>query len=260
MKKYYLSFHTIFTLNENIKWLEEFIIYYIHIGFEHFYLYHNEGSNGDDGSETLNKYGFPITTTSTEEDKNLLYKILLKYKDFITYILWQPRNNDNVIVFNQRGGVLDCITKYGMDNEWISFFDLDEFIFSVNNINLPNYLRSLERNISCVKLIQKKFIDRFLINGDLVTQDFRCINELKIGTDWGPKNIIRCEDYLSINNIHSMIVKYNSITPDINTLRFNHYNLNNSQLTWMKWFYNSNNDFKIDGIDNGMSRYIELFN
>ena len=29
--KYYLTFHIVFILNENIKWLEEFLIYYINV-------------------------------------------------------------------------------------------------------------------------------------------------------------------------------------------------------------------------------------
>jgi hypothetical protein len=259
MKKYYLSFHTVFTLNENIKWLEEFIIYYKHIGFTHFYLYHNEGSSGCCGSERQNKYGFPINTTSNDEDKQLLSKILLKYKDDITYILWQPKKND-IIVYGQNESVMDCITKYGCDNEWIAFFDLDEFIYSEKNIDLPCYLKSLDRNISCVKLIQKKFIDRFLSNGNLITQDFRCINNLVIDTHWGAKNIVRCEDCISTEIIHYFNVKYNTITPDVDILRFNHYNLNNKQLNWMKSYFNSDSEFKIDGIDDGMKRYNNIFN
>ena len=89
--KHYLSFHTVFILNENIKWLEEFIIYYKHIGFDHFYLYDNEGSNGGDGTKTHNKYNFPITTTSTKKNHIDLQKILTKYSDYITYIKWQPK-------------------------------------------------------------------------------------------------------------------------------------------------------------------------
>ena len=259
MRKNYLSFHTVFTLNENIKWLEEFIIYYKNIGFEHFYLYHNEGSNGCCGSERQNKYGFPINTSSNEEDKMLLSKILLKYKQCITYTLWQPIQN-NIIVYGQAKSIIDCITKYGNDNEWIAFFDLDEFIYSVKNIDLHQYLKSLDRNISCVKLIQKKFIDRFLVNGHLITQDFRCINNLHIDTGWGAKNIVRCEDYVSVDIIHDFSVKYNTVIPDTDILRFNHYNLNDKQLNWMKWFYNTNIDFKINDIDDGMSRYNNIFN
>ena len=58
MKKYYLAFHTVFILNENIKWLDEFIYYYIYLGFNHFYLYDNTGTIGgkDNFHSGSNKY------------------------------------------------------------------------------------------------------------------------------------------------------------------------------------------------------------
>jgi len=52
-KKYNLSFHVIFIMNENIKWLEEFILYHSNLGFEHFYLYDNQGSTGGDGTKPI---------------------------------------------------------------------------------------------------------------------------------------------------------------------------------------------------------------
>jgi len=56
-------------LNENIKWLEEFLIYYINIiGIEHFYLYNNNKSTGGYGSEKENKYEFSINTNNNDED------------------------------------------------------------------------------------------------------------------------------------------------------------------------------------------------
>jgi len=259
--KYYLSFHTVFTLNENIKWLEEFIIYYIHLGFEHFYLYHNEGSNGDSGNGSTserNRYGFPISTTSTTEDLILFEEIMSKYGDYITYIQWCPLK-DEVIVYGQDESVKDCIEKYGPENEWIAFMDFDEFIFSAENINIPEFLRSLDLSVSCVKIIQKKFLDRFLTCKNLITQEFRCINDLDIDVRWAPKNIVRCKDFIDINTIHMITVKNKTIVPNTKTLRFNHYNLNEKQLGWMKEFYNRRENFIVNGIDDSMLRYHKLF-
>ena len=258
---YYLSFHTVFILNENIKWLEEFIIYYRHLGFEHFYLYHNEGTNGDvgnGGTSERSKYGFPISTDSTTEDIILFEEIMNKFGDYITYVQWQPRK-EGVIVYGQEESVKDCIEKYGSENEWIAFMDFDEFIFSAENINIPDFLRSLDLSVSCVKLIQKKFLDRFLTCNPLITQEFRCMNDLPIDIRWAPKNIIRCKDFVDIDTIHTMNVKNKTIVPNTSTLRFNHYNLNAKQLKWMKGFYNRSEDFVVDGIDDSMSRYYKLF-
>lgn len=192
-----IAFHTVFILNENIKWLEEFIIYYLNLGINHFYLYDNEGSEGGDGTKTSNKYGVPINTTSNENDQNMFKSILLKYGKYITHVLWQPRNSQNKIIYGQTESIYDCITKYGHLHEWICFLDMDEFIFSVKNVNFVDYLNALDANISAVKLIQKKFLDRFLSKERYITQEFACINNFKIGTEWAPKNIIRCRDFIS---------------------------------------------------------------
>jgi hypothetical protein len=261
--KHYLAFHTVFILNENIKWLEEFIIYYKHIGFDHFYLYDNEGSNGGDGTQTHNKYNFPITTISTVQNQIDLQNILSKYNDCITYIKWQPKYND-IIIYGQTQSMNDCLIKYGCDNEWIAFFDFDEFIYSAthDNFNLSNYLKSLSLNISCVKLIQKKFLDRFLTTETFITQEYKCISENTLDTtNWAPKNIVRCKDVVHVSYIHEIIVKTETYTPDINILRFNHYNFNKKQSEWMKGYYNRDNDYEyvLDSEDYGMKQYEHLF-
>ena len=260
--KHYLAFHTVFILNENIKWLEEFIIYYKHIGFDHFYLYDNEGSNGGDGTQTHNKYNFPITTTSTDQNQLDLQTILTKYNDCITYIKWQPKYND-IIIYGQTESMNDCLTKYGCDNEWIAFFDLDEFIYSAiykSVFNLSNYLMSLDSIISCVKLTQKKFLDRFLTTERFITQEFKCISENTIDTtDWAPKNIVRCKDVIRVSYIHEIVVKKETYTPHINILRFNHYNFNKKQSEWMKGYYKTDDEFILDSEDYGMKQYTHLF-
>lgn len=258
--KHFLSFHTIFIVNENVKWLEEFILYYKHIGFDHFYLYDNEGSGGRNGGTNVrNKYGFAVSTTTTPENAILFNSILEKYKDIITYEKWQPKASNGVIEYKQNECINHFITNYGKDNEWIAFFDLDEFIFSEQNINLPEYLKELTPRVSCVKLIQKKFLDRFLTTEKYITQEFNCINDLKIDTQWGPKNIIRCSDLKLGGSIHKMNVKYTTVVPDTTILRFNHYNLNNKLFSWMRQYFKSKVEFKINGTDNGMLRYKDIF-
>lgn len=254
-----IAFHTVFILNENIKWLEEFIVYYVHLGIEKFYLYNNEGSDGCDGSKDHNKYGFPITTTSKQEDILMFENILQKYRNYIVHIKWQPLNKNNIIVYGQNESIRHCIGNYGHFHEWICFLDLDEFIFSKNGICLSEYLNQLENNISAVKIIQKKFMDRFLSKERFITQEFSCIDNLLIGTEWAPKCIVRCRDFVKVDNIHEIQTRQNTIVADVDTLRFNHYNVNEKQLAWMKHFYNSKVPFSINGVDDSMKRYRYLF-
>lgn len=260
MSKYYLSFHTVFVLNENIRWLEEFIIYYRNIGFDHFYLYDNEGSIGFGSTTKYNKYGFPISHKATEEDKKQLQYILEKYGDYITYTIWQPKDSAGNIIYRQDDSIIDCMNHQGKDNEWIACLDLDEYVYSVKNVNIADYLKSLDESVSCVKITQKKFLDRFLSKERFITQEFQCINGLNIGTEWGPKNIVRCKDFIFLKHIHEIDVKNEIIVADKEIIRFNHYNINDKQLKWMNEdFYKTVIPYKIDGNDEGMAKYKDLF-
>ena len=223
-KKKYLSLHTVFILNENIRWLEEFLIYYIHLGFEHFYLYDNEGSHGKlatlskkySGNQFLTKYGMHRSTHNKAEDLEKLKEILSKYGDRITYIKWQPRDEKGDIIYNQARAVEHFISVYGQENEWVAFMDFDEFLFSKDDVNIVEFLKGQNKNISCVKLSQKKFIDRHLSQKRYITQDFQCIEHLEMQAKHRPKNIVRCQHFQYLVDIHQIIVNYHTIIPDIN--------------------------------------------
>jgi hypothetical protein len=260
-QKYFLSFHTVFILNENIKWLEEFIVYYRHIGFEHFYLYDNEGSTGGDGTSANNKYGFTITTDTQADDRGQLRKLLEKYGDYITYVKWQPRNEKGQIEYGQNKAITDFIQKYGNETTWVAFMDLDEFLFSEENINIPNMLSGLDPSVSNIRLAQKKFLDRFLTRERYITQEFGCIKDLQVGIewDWAPKNIVRCKDFKSLFNVHLIHVTNKTFIIEPAKLRFNHYNVNPSGLKWLTAHFKRTAPFEINGLDMGMVRYKELF-
>lgn len=253
--KHTLSFHTVFIVNENIRWLEEFIQYYKKIGFDHFYLYDNEGTIGfnNEGTATTNKYDMPRITTTPPEDSEKLNAILEKYKNDITYVKWQPKDENGQIHYGYNESVKHFIENYGHETEWIACMDLDEFLFSVDNLNIPDYFRKLGPEISCVKLCQKKFIDRFLSDKANILEDYRCI-DLYVESWWAPKNIFRPSDFINLTSMHHMDFKNQTHMIGQNLLRFNHYNVNSKQLDWMEW--SMKQKFTLNGIDDGMKRYI----
>jgi hypothetical protein len=254
-KKYFLTFHTVFILNENIKWLEEFLIYYINvIGIEHFYLYDNDGSTGYDGTKDANKYGFAINTTNKEDDKLQFEYIKNKYNKYITHIIWQPKDKNGNIIYGQNESIKHYITNYGNNSVWTCFLDLDEFIYSPQNIHLPTYLSLLDDDVSCITICQKKFIDRFLSKQKFITQNTLCIDK-EIGTEWAPKNIIKNDSFIDIINIHIFTVKNKTLVIKLDEIRFNHYNVNNTLLIWMKSFYNNNINYSLNSHDTGMLKY-----
>ena len=255
-KKNYLCIQTVFILNENIKWLDEYIKYHKNLGVEHFYLYDNEGTTGGDGSTNENKYGMKIKNFNTNEDKKKLKKILKKYSDIITIIKWQPKDKNGNIIYGQNEAISHFKKKFGKYNKWVCLIDLDEYLFSPKNINLIKFLKSLEKkNISGIKINQKKFKDRFLTNEKYIINEYNCIDK-KIGKEWGAKNIILCNELLNKQtNIHYIKTKKKIIDIKNEILRFNHYNVNEKQLNWMTNFYKLNKKFKLNSIDNSMKRY-----
>jgi len=278
-KKYFLSFQTVFRLNENAKWLEEFLIYYINLGFDHFYLYDNDGSISEyDPSKQVNKNGDPIRLDEPEEDKAILDAIMKKYGDKITYTKWQPRDENNNIVYAQDWATMDFIKRYADETEWVATMDLDEFLYSKNEINIPQYLRDQPENVSRIFLGQKRFIHRFEANNKLVTQDFRCENFYMPAGTGGSKNIVRVKDFVDIEQIqamdlknfemsdiymneelqklyktmhlhlHDVAVKNEVVIPPEEVLRFNHYQAQLNKIPKDK-----------QGYDDCMKRYKYLF-
>jgi len=166
MKKYFLTFHTIFIMDENVEWIEEFLIYYLNLGFEHFYLYDNTGSVGRktvrsesrtlinevdlklrDGIERakhpdITKYGFSIV----KKNPDIWRDIYDRYKKYITYIKYQPickrGNLEGQVYYHQKQNIIDFINEYRHETEWCFFGDFDEFIFSPVNDKLIPLIKS----------------------------------------------------------------------------------------------------------------------
>lgn len=259
MSKYFLAFHTVFLLNEHIDWLEDFIKYYLNLGFEHFYLYDNDGSNGNDGSRSHNKYGFAVSTENTAESERRFEEIKQKYPGKITHIKWQPRNSSGNIVYDYNESIYHLIRNYGHETEWVAFMDVDEYLYSKTGINLVDFLKGLDIGTNSIKLLQKKFVSAQLSDTKPVFMDPRCV-DFKCGEEWAPKWIGRIRDFQSLGNMHNF--RFNGswklMEPDV--LRFNHYNTNDWQLNWMTDFYRASTPFTLNSEDNGMKeRYSHLF-
>jgi hypothetical protein len=253
-----LAIHTVLIMKENMPYLREWIVYHINLGFDKIYLYDNTGSIGRDGSDkNKNKYNINfvelINLTDEEVDKEL-QNILNDYKDNLIYIKWTPRDENNNIVYGYNESIIDYIKKYSSENDYTSFIDADEFIFSKNNLDLKQYI--LENGADKFKMLQKKFIDRFCSKNKKVIEMTECIDN--INTDgWAIKTIIK-NNKINISsmdfNMHTIPIKTNNIKKiNIDDFRFNHYNVNNKQIEWMKGFYNKQTFDK--GTDTSLLKY-----
>ncbi len=257
-----LGIHTVFLARENIAYLKEWIIYHALLGVQHFYLYDNTGSIGRDGSNsTTNKYGinfFEPTKDFTDADiADQVEKIIADVSVDATLIKWQPRDRHGRIYYGYNESVFHCIETSGQQTEWMAFIDVDEFLFSPSGIDIRDELSNLRRS-ECNRLIilQKKFLDRFLSPSKYVTDIYDCIEGVDTSA-WAPKNIVHVDDLIpgALESMHSMPVRGTTLTAETTAIRFNHYNVNPAQLQWMKGFYQTTAEFKLDGRDDGMKRY-----
>lgn len=249
-----LAIHTVFVLRENILFIEEWIDYHILIGFDKFYLYDNSNSLGCDGSTPeVNKYNYDFKNITKHipdyKLETLLANLLEKFGDKIVYVEWAPMDYAGNICYGQKESIVDYICKYSDKYGWTAFIDMDEFIYC--KISLRDVIEKCAADkIGDIVLLQKKFDDRFNNLDRPVTEIVNCIEGIDT-TYWAPKHIIRnCG--IDINttsdwNIHTLPIPHHGFYKgDLQNLRFNHYNVNECQLEWMKHFYREPIGFKLN--------------
>jgi len=255
-----LAIHSVFILPENFVFLEEWITYHMELGFSQFYLYDNYGSIGRDGS-SLNK-----TRAGIEFLKLFNYDI---YKEFdklkhkypqIHYIKWQPKDENGDITYKPGNAIAHYRDNYSKFSDWSVFIDPDEFIVldDTNSTNLIDFLKKKEHEgYSKIVMQQKKFQDRFCkIQENIFDIDDIVIN---INVDgWAYKCLYKnsalhpTEDDFFMHDIK--MNSGNTYVCDLKELRFNHYNVNNTQINWMKGFLNK------DSFEHGKDESMKKFN
>lgn len=234
-----LAIHSVFILKENIPFLEDWIIYHKKIGFKQFYLYDNTGSIGRNGStKNINKRNInfnKLVNLNDYELKKILNNLLIKYPE-ITYIKWQPKNNNNEIIYGYNDSIKHYIQNYKNKNDWTAFIDMDEFIFLDNeNSNINNFI--LDKNVSKLIINQVKMTERFCSKNNIF--DINDSIEL-YGKNWAPKNIIKNND-INLNkiiNMHNIGITNNKIYNCKNDLYFFHYNINPKSINFIKKYLN----------------------
>lgn len=109
MSKYFLSICLL--IKDEEKYLSEWISWHVDQGVEHFFIY-------DNGSQT------PIDKSIPSEHKNRC--------TIIKCLGW--KTNQQITAYN------DCLQRFGDSTKWMAFIDSDEFIRSLGNIKLVDFL------------------------------------------------------------------------------------------------------------------------
>lgn len=249
-----IAIHTVFLARENILFINEWIDYHIKIGFDKFYLYDNSKSVECLGEQAdLNKYNYDYRRLtehlSNEDIDRILMEVSSGYNGRVTIIEWSPTGEDNKVVYGQKSSILHYFQNCSNSSDWTAFIDMDEFIYCSGNLKtiLADY-HSL--GAGSVTILQKKFDDRFNNIGIPVTDIVRCIDNLDTH-QWAQKIILRNVDFdYEFDgdwSIHFLPIKRGKyFLARLESLRFNHYNVNLIQLKWMKKHFNSEIDFSLN--------------
>ena len=258
-----LAIHTVFLPHENIYFLEEWIKYHLYVGFDKIYLYDNDGSIGVDGAKknTSNKYNINYSKIFNDKEhiKNEYSRILKKYSKNVIKIVWQPKNENNEIHYGYVESLEHYKENYRNENDWTAFIDLDEFIIlNSNKYNLKDFVKLKQKeNINKIIIKQNKMEDRFC---QIDKSIYDITNSININTDgWAPKNICKNSDLSKeqldkSSPMHNITLKKEiTFNASINDLYFNHYNVNKTQIDWMKGFFKK--DSFITKKDNSLNNY-----
>lgn len=274
-----LAIHTVFLPRENILFLREWIAYHICVGVSHFYLYNNMNSFGHSRhklfSATSNKYGVdyckPTKHLSDDNICSVMGEISDYFKSYITYVPWQPKDKTGKIVYAYNDSIAHYYKHFSKHHRWTAFIDMDEYIYSERHNHIGNFLDESERlGYYDILMQQKKFGDRFNYTQKYVTEITDCIENVDT-RNWAQKHIIKNNflDSARLKGIkkggrwgmHNIPVKTKNVyRAPLDVLRFNHYNVNNELLNWMKEKTIDGQAFFLDAYDDGMRRYFDFVN
>ena len=110
---------------ENL-YIQFFIDHYRKLGYDHIYLYDNNDKNDEKIEDVI------------KDDINNGYVTLIDYRGYRG-----PKNSP------QMNAYYDCYEKHNLEYDWLSFFDIDEYlILKPKGINIQNFLNS-ERYKEC---------------------------------------------------------------------------------------------------------------
>jgi len=198
--------HTVYTPEENVDYLEDWLLHHTLIGVTHFYLYDNGGAHDYPHdplwyiSPFTNKYGAEIKYT-VEEARIKQQEIFKKYP--VTVIPWQNRDANGKLLYNQIESVLHFkdMVKEGL----CAFIDIDEFIIKTEEFK------------PCT-MLQRKFKSRHFYNSV-----YDCYEVFDTDTtNWAQKAILDMGNFPHLDTSHN--IHFGHVDLPLSKLYFNHYN------------------------------------
>lgn len=186
--RYYLSACGIF--RNEAAYLEEWLIFHLGVGVEHFYLYENN---------------------STDDFRSVLAPFLARGE--VTLLDWPKAQG-------QKAAYRHCVGFAAAQSRWVAFLDLDEFLFSPQQRDIRPILEKY-RELPSLQIRRATFgssgLQRKPIGGVLQSYTRRAA-EIR-----GPKSIANPRLIRAIHNPHQFSMWGDEETHFCDELRINHY-------------------------------------
>jgi hypothetical protein len=205
---------TVYRPEQDIKYIEDWLNHHTAIGVTNFYLYDNGGSIGDEKEYSnlfvskISKYKYPVDQSKLDEYREKERIIFKRYP--VTKILWQPKNKNNQIIYDQVGALKHFSSI--VDKGLCAFIDMDEFI-----IAKEEFFES--------RLFQKKFKHISEYKSVYDCHDACDLNTSNMDTKV-ILNMSKFKKYLSYNN-KEVTIHFNFLDHLPKTKNYyNHYNHN----------------------------------
>jgi hypothetical protein len=186
--RYYLSACAIF--RNEAPYLEEWLVFHLGVGIEHFYLYENR---------------------STDDFRSVLTPFLERRQ--VTLVDWPKPHG-------QKAAYRHCLHYIAMESRWVAFLDLDEFLFSPERRDIRPILEK-NRELASLQIRRATFGSSGHRSkpADGVLQSYtRRAAEIR-----GPKSVANPRLIRAIHNPHQFSMWGDDETHFCDELRINHY-------------------------------------
>jgi hypothetical protein len=183
--------------------LREWIEFHKLQGCEHFYLYNNNST--DTFLEVLKPY---------------------QEASEVTLIDWPytyPHGDHKRWIAIQTSAYMDCIKKFGKENVWIAFIDIDEFLFSPSEIKIPAVLQRYFQT-GAVRVYWRVFgtsgVEELAEHQCLIEALTRCSDLNCVINEWC-KSIVRPDCVIGCTSPHRFLLEKKYTSTDLDRRQAN---------------------------------------
>ena len=204
-----IALMTVFILQENILFMEEWLDHHVKMGVDHFFLYDNSKVQKRNPAPyekrvvpgKVNKHGRSFDTLiSAAEAQERLSHLLKQYHGTVTVVPWERKGDDGLIGMYQNEAIQDFVHKNSHIYDYALHIDIDEFMVSRKGYTLKQIRSFMERDrITSYYFTPRYFSSRFNYIGQPVLSISKCLPYDRESVDCGYKTLFKMSTVVRIH-------------------------------------------------------------